>query len=709
MDTFNKRIIYSIELSMLILACLLFASYYDIKRANTRELWLKHSDEVLVHTGRIQLAATESGMSARDFMLTGDQASVTRFNQVSNQALKELDTVRHITADNLVIPPLLDSVGKYLNIQTAFSKRVISLRKSQGLAPALALVQAGKGKIDADRGAFFIRQVEHNENGLLSVRKAESKKALSIVNISLFTTGAFILAFIVMLLKRGRKEAKDRSRLLDRLIRNNEHNNIAEKLASLGTWSMNLDTQVVSGSDEMYRIWAIDPAKTESVFESFIQKVHPEDRNFVLQKTLDVGDKTNVESYNFRILNNGQIRYLNNGVTVIRNADHKLHTIAGYVQDITEKRLAAVDLEDAHIQLTTLFNRIGEVLFSRDVVENRFMRISDNCDQIFGYNPEEFKADPELWIAVIHSEDRHLIESGNVMLAQGVQTVNQYRVIRKDGAVRWVENKRVPWVDAKGTLVRVDAVIKDITEKRLAELEYDRMIADVVQRNKTLEQFTYIVSHNFRAPVANIIGLSQILDLLPNANPAEQMAVIKHILSSVNNLDHIVKDLTMVLQVREPVNEKKETVYFNDLLTDVKMSLQPVINQNNLQISCDFSQVDRLFTIRNYLYSIFYHLLLNSVNYRREDIVTMIRVEAYQTSDHLELAFTDNGKGIDLVQNGSKLFDLYSRFDTSIQGRGMGLFMVKTQVEALGGTIGVKSSLMKGTKFNIILPLMPTQ
>jgi signal transduction histidine kinase len=68
------------------------------------------------------------------------------------------------------------------------------------------------------------------------------------------------------------------------------------------------------------------------------------------------------------------------------------------------------------------------------------------------------------------------------------------------------------------------------------------------------------------------------------------------------------------------------------------------------------------------------------------------------------LGIADNGKGIDLDKHGSSLFGLYRRFDTSVEGKGIGLFMVKTRVEALGGTIQVKSKLLRGSEFTIMLP-----
>ena len=123
-----------------------------------------------------------------------------------------------------------------------------------------------------------------------------------------------------------------------------------------------------------------------------------------------------------------------------------------------------------------------------------------------------------------------------------------------------------------------------------------------------------------------------------------------------------------------------------------------VINEN-VQFECGFDEVDAIFTIKSYLYSIFYNLTSNSIKYRRTDVAPVITIQSRKVKNKLEICFKDNSKGIDLDKNGSQLFGLYKRFDTTTEGKGMGLFMVKTQVEALGGKINVKSKLGQGTEF----------
>src|SRR5258708_29501620 len=146
-------------------------------------------------------------------------------------------------------------------------------------------------------------------------------------------------------------------------------------------------------------------------------------------------------------------------------------------------------------------------------------------------------------------------------------------------------------------------------------MERMRVSNDLVQRNNDLEQFAYIISHNLRAPLANIIGLSKILkqhDLPPD----EKIESEEFLFKSIIKLDEIVKDLNHILQVRRDINETKEMVAFSELVNDILTGFQLIIEQENIKVITDFSHVDKIFTIKSYLYSIFHNLISNSIKYR---------------------------------------------------------------------------------------------
>jgi signal transduction histidine kinase len=113
-----------------------------------------------------------------------------------------------------------------------------------------------------------------------------------------------------------------------------------------------------------------------------------------------------------------------------------------------------------------------------------------------------------------------------------------------------------------------------------------------------------------------------------------------------------------------------------------------------------------MMTIKSYLYSIFYNLISNSLKYRQHDIPSVIEIKSKVENNKVILLFKDNGMGIDLKKENNAVFGLYKRFHTKYaEGKGIGLFMVKTQIEAIGGSIGIKSEVNKGSEFWIEFPL----
>ena len=241
---------------------------------------------------------------------------------------------------------------------------------------------------------------------------------------------------------------------------------------------------------------------------------------------------------------------------------------------------------------------------------------------------------------------------------------------------------------------------KDITQRKLAELERMKMIEDMVQRNKDLEQFSYIVSHNLRAPVANIIGLAQVLDLDTDDIESKEM-FNKGLSAAIKQLDSVIIDLNTILQVKNEITEKKEVVNLSELIDNIQSSIHNLVEKENVQIKTDFMEVSELNTITTYLHSIFYNLILNSIKYRQSQLDPLIEIKSMKSNGGVIITFKDNGMGIDIGKYGDKVFGLYKRFHQNIEGKGMGLFMVKTQVETLGGRITLNSEINRGTEFII--------
>jgi PAS domain S-box-containing protein len=265
----------------------------------------------------------------------------------------------------------------------------------------------------------------------------------------------------------------------------------------------------------------------------------------------------------------------------------------------------------------------------------------------------------------------------------------------------WLEASFSPII-VNDQMAGIACYSRDITERKLAELERAKITNDLLQRNRDLEQFTFIISHNLRAPTANIMGITEYLQDETIARE-EQRELLRALSSSVTGLDTVIKDINTILQVKHEGNEKKELISFTKLVKDILRSLDHLNEKNNVFIRHDFSEVDEIFSFKVYLQSIFYNLISNAIKYSKPNEQARIEIQSKKEDGAIILTFKDNGLGIDLIAKGDKIFRLYARFHSHVEGKGMGLYMVKTQVEAIGGRISVASEVGQGTEFTITI------
>lgn len=328
---------------------------------------------------------------------------------------------------------------------------------------------------------------------------------------------------------------------------------------------------------------------------------------------------------------------------------------------------------------------------------------SDETFRILGYDKEKDTPSLEAFINRIHPDDRTYVTNAiSLGITNNDNTPIVYRVQWPDGTIRWIESEGVVEHDAQGNPTRIRGTHHDITEARQLEKEREKITTDLMQRNNELEQFAYIVSHNLRGPVANIMGLSNELENMP---PTDDMYNIfmGELKNSVNKLDEVIKDMSYILRLKREVAEQREVVVFSKLVEDIKGSINNMLREHNVTITTNLTDTPPIHTLKTYLYSVFYNLITNSIKYRQTGIAPVIHIAGTVDGEYTILQFTDNGIGIDLEKYGTTVFGLYKRFHTHIEGKGMGLYMVKSQVESLGGSVSIHSKVNQGTTFTIRL------
>jgi signal transduction histidine kinase len=216
-----------------------------------------------------------------------------------------------------------------------------------------------------------------------------------------------------------------------------------------------------------------------------------------------------------------------------------------------------------------------------------------------------------------------------------------------------------------------------------------------------MEKFTYAISHNLRAPIARLLGLVSIIS--PGMAAEELAFFLSKVKESSVQLDDVIKDLSLILELKA---EKHNDIEEIDLRARINSALAlhgDLVAEVDPKIFIDF-QVERVQGIGSLVDSILYNLIGNSLKFREPGRDLIIRLNSYREGSYIVLRCEDNGIGIDLSKHGDKLFGLYKRFETKIDGKGLGLYLVKSHVNALNGVVTVESAPGKGAAFVIKLP-----
>jgi signal transduction histidine kinase len=359
-------------------------------------------------------------------------------------------------------------------------------------------------------------------------------------------------------------------------------------------------------------------------------------------------------------------------------------------------------LEESQSQLHTLFNttEIAFLLLDIDLRILTFNTIADHWSELsFG---TKLKRGAFFW-ELLNEEMKEPVRDMMLTAMTGKAINYEASYALKSGVSEWYHISMNPVKDPQDKIIGLCCSAINITLEKLAEIKHSQITNDLIQRNKDLEQFSYIISHNLRAPLANINGLGLMLKQagLP---PDEKTEIEDLLFQSIAQLNEIVEDLNYILQDQRQIDENREQVIFSELLSNVLTGFHPVMERENIQVLPDFSEAGSMFTIKGYLYNIFFNLLSNSIKYRQPGIPAKVEIKTWREGHKIIIIFKDNGRGINLRGNGKEVFGLYKRFHPDVDGKGLGLFMVNYQVETLGGHIDIQSRPDVGTTFIITLP-----
>lgn len=350
---------------------------------------------------------------------------------------------------------------------------------------------------------------------------------------------------------------------------------------------------------------------------------------------------------------------------------------------------------------------------SRDLIcvhepDGTFKYVSPSVKKLLGYKPEELVGrHPQDFL--FHPDDKEEIKFFHQRSLKGnIENPHQYRIKHKAGHYIQIETLTQPVVDQLGWVVEMITNSRDISDRinladKLIQKNYELEVLTqrLSKQNKQLEDFANVISHNLRSPIGNIMALAEIYEMKPTHENAK--FVFKQLHKASSRLLETIEDLNEIIDIRSGgIEKKKEKLHFEEALDSVKVSIGSEIFKKKAEITANFSNAETIHYPKVYLESIFLNLLTNALKYSSPKRRPEIHFETGHIDSRTYLICRDNGLGIDLQKQGNKLFGFHKTFHENPDAKGVGLFITKTQVEAMGGSISATSEVDKGTAFKII-------
>ena len=483
----------------------------------------------------------------------------------------------------------------------------------------------------------------------------------------------------------------------------NEKYDIVAKATSDTIWDWKIQEDSFVWNKGIQGIFGYDKDEVGQTSKWWFDRIHPEDSikmsiklySFIEQKTEKWQDE-----YRFMCAD-GNYKFVLDRGFLVKDDKGNVTRMIGAIQDITRAKQEEQRLKLLETVITQTKDAV--IISESENTKNaipKIVFINQAFIEMTGYSPLEVLGNtPAIFMGKksLKHDFKNISKALKRKEEYHFETLNQ----RKNGEEYWVHFSMIPITNQEGDHSHWISIQRDITDEKKQEKEKEQLIRELTQNNKDLKQFSYITSHNLRAPLSNLTGLLNLIEEIPIENQ-ELKEIINGFSISTHLLNDTINDLVKVIIIKDNTSISKEEVLIKDVFENVFSQLGFLISLHKPILKIEFDKVSILNVNKAYLESILLNLFTNSIKYKSPKRKLRIFVSSTEVNNEIVLIFRDNGIGIDLDRNKDKIFGLYQRFHNYPDSKGLGLYLVKSQVESMGGSISVVSEVDKGTAFTIV-------
>ncbi|OYQ35659.1 hypothetical protein CHU92_10625 [Flavobacterium cyanobacteriorum] len=332
--------------------------------------------------------------------------------------------------------------------------------------------------------------------------------------------------------------------------------------------------------------------------------------------------------------------------------------------------------------------------------------INNQAKEMFGYEAEEIVGSKLEILMPERYREQHSKKHANYFLSPKVREFEsslELFAVRKDGTEFPVEICLTPIKTDDGTVAL--ASIVDITERKRSEIIIKKQVIELQQKNKEMEQFTYIASHDLQEPLRTVTNYLQLIEEdYPEQIKGELSQHLATVGSAINRMSILVRSLLDYGRLGR--NKVLSLTNAEMVLNEVMSDLNGLIKCTNSNIIID-NTLPKLHAYETELRQMLQNLLNNAIKFRKKDTRPVIHIGFTRKDDYYEFYVKDNGIGID-SRYSERIFKMFQRLnkETDFEGHGVGLANCKKISEMHGGTIWVESEPGRGSIFKFTIPFL---
>ncbi|HEX6035062.1 MAG TPA: PAS domain S-box protein, partial [Anaerolineales bacterium] len=374
-----------------------------------------------------------------------------------------------------------------------------------------------------------------------------------------------------------------------------------------------------------------------------------------------------------------------------------------FFQDITKRKQAEQDLRESEERLRQIASALRETIWLRDAQTRQVLYVNPALEQLTGWTCESFYENPDIMINAIHPDDKESVIEALAQRSENVPYDKEHRILHRDGSVRWVSSRSFPVRNEAGEVFRWASIMEEITERKQAEAERERLIAELESKNVELERFTYTVSHDLKAPLITIRGFLGYIEKDVQAGNMERLKEdIQRISAATDKMQRLLNELLELSRIGRLMNSP-QNILFGDLIQDILNLMDQRLRERHVKVIIG-EDLPVVAGDLQRLSEVIQNLLDNAIKFMGEQSEPVIEIGSCGEEKNMRILYVrDNGMGI-APEHHDRIFGLFNKLDPKAEGTGVGLAIVKRIIEVHGGKVWVESEPGRGTTFYFTLP-----